>query len=154
LGNLIERQVAQLLRREINGINNYLVSGPWRVGLMLTQYTAAALSARLRELATPSTVQNIPTSGFQEDVNSMSANSAVKLHEINSIITQLISILAYVSYTVLRLRDGCTGCGKGATRAYEVVARHVEGVQTHSEAISRLAGAINELADLVDLGLI
>jgi len=154
LGNMIERQVAQLLRREINGISNYLAGGPWRVGLMLTQYTAAALSARLRELATPSTIQNIPTSGFQEDVNSMSANSAIKLHDINSIIAQLISLLAYVSYTVLRLRDNCSGCGRAAVKAYNIVDKYVEGFQTHSEAVSRLTSAINELAGLVDLGII
>jgi len=154
LGNMIERQVAQLLRREINGISNYLAGGPWRVGLMLTQYTAAALSARLRELATPSTIQNIPTSGFQEDVNSMSANSAIKLHDINSIIAQLISLLAYVSYTVLRLRDNCSGCGRAAVKAYNIIDKYVEGSQTHSEAVSRLTSAINELAGLVDLGII
>jgi histidine ammonia-lyase len=107
------------LRREINGISNYLAGGPWRVGLMLTQYTAAALSARLRELATPSTIQNIPTSGFQEDVNSMSANSAIKLHDINSIIAQLISLLA-----------------RAAIKAYNIVDKYVEGFQTHSEAVS------------------
>ncbi len=28
LGNLIERQIAQLLRREINGVSNYLANGP------------------------------------------------------------------------------------------------------------------------------
>ncbi|MGC8608223.1 MAG: aromatic amino acid lyase, partial [Vulcanisaeta sp.] len=105
--NLIERQITQLLRKEINGISNYLANGPWRVGLMLTQYTAAALAARLRELAVPSTVQNIPTSGFQEDVNSMSANSAIKLHEINAVITQMVSLLAYVSYAVIKVSDNC-----------------------------------------------
>ncbi len=151
LGNLIERQVAQLLRREINGVSNYLADGPWRVGLMLTQYTAAALSARLRELSTPSTVQNIPTSGFQEDVNSMSANSAIKLHEVNSIIAQLIAILAYDTYVVVNVNNACGGCGKATTHIYDIIKKHVVGAQSHSEAIGRLVGSIDELSSIVNL---
>ena len=151
LGNLIERQVTQLLRREINGVSNYLASGPWRVGLMLTQYTAAALSAKLRELATPSTVQNIPTSGFQEDVNSMSANSAMKLHDINALIAQLIAILAYDTYVVINANNACTGCGRATTRIYGVINKYVTGTQSHSEAIARLVNAIDELSGIADL---
>ncbi len=151
LGNLIERQIAQLLRKEINNVSNYLAGGPWRVGLMLTQYTAAALSARLRELATPSTVQNIPTSGFQEDVNSMSANSAIKLHEVNSLIAQLIAILAYDAYVVANSNNACKNCGKVTTRVYYVVSKYVADAQSHNEAITRLVDAIDELSSLADL---
>ncbi|WP_243676086.1 aromatic amino acid ammonia-lyase [Vulcanisaeta distributa] len=151
LGNLIDRQIAQLLRKEINGVSNYLASGPWRVGLMLTQYTAAALSARLRELSTPSTVQNIPTSGFQEDVNSMSANSAIKLHEVNSLIAQLIAILAYDAYVVASANNACENCGKATAHIYGIISKYVAGTQSHSEAITRLMGAIDELSSLVSL---
>ncbi len=152
LGNLIERQITQLLRREINGVSNYLANGPWRVGLMLTQYTAAALSARLRELSTPSTVQNIPTSGFQEDVNSMSANSAIKLHEINSLVAQLIAILAYDTYMVASTNNACRNCGRMTTRIYDVINKYVAGgAQSHNEAITRLVGAIDELSSLINL---
>ncbi len=151
LGNLIERQITQLLRREINGASNYLVNGPWRVGLMLTQYTAAALAAKLRESSVSSTVQNIPTSGFQEDVNSMSANSAIKLHEINLLITQLISILAYVSYSVISANNACAGCGKAATRIYDTIGKYMSNAQSHNEAVTRLMGSVDELSSLIDL---
>ncbi|MGC9153754.1 MAG: aromatic amino acid ammonia-lyase [Vulcanisaeta sp.] len=154
IGNLIERQIAQLLRKEINGISNYLANGPWRVGLMLTQYTAAALAARLRELAVPSTVQNIPTSGFQEDVNSMSANSAIKLHEINAVITQMVSLLAYVSYAVIKASDNCANCGKVTRSIYDTIGKYVDNVETHHEAIAKLSNSINELANFVSLSII
>ncbi|MFB6470079.1 MAG: aromatic amino acid ammonia-lyase [Vulcanisaeta sp. AZ3] len=154
LGNLIERQISQLLRKEINDISNYLANGPWRVGLMLTQYTAAALTAKLRELAIPSSVQNIPTSGFQEDVNSMATNSVIKLHEINSIITQLVSLLAYVSYTVIKERDACSRCSKTTMSIYGVIDKYIRNSQYHHEAISKLTNAINELANFVDLGIV
>ncbi|MGC8606302.1 MAG: aromatic amino acid ammonia-lyase [Vulcanisaeta sp.] len=151
LGNLIERQIAQLLRREINGINNYLANGPWRVGLMLAQYTAAALAARLRELSTPSTVQNIPTSGFQEDINSMSANSAIKLHDVNSIITQLIAALAYVTYSVINANNSCSTCGKVTTRIYKTISKYVVNVQSHHDAITKLMSSIDELSGIITL---
>ncbi|WP_252901534.1 aromatic amino acid lyase [Vulcanisaeta sp. JCM 14467] len=118
---------------------------------MLTQYTAAALSARLRELAMPSTVQNIPTSGFQEDINSMSANSAMKLHEVNSSIAQLIAILAYDTYVVANANNACRNCGKITTRVYDIISKYVSGAQSHNEAITRLVNAIDELSSLVDL---
>ncbi len=120
---------------------------------MLTQYTAAALSARLRELSMPSTVQNIPTSGFQEDVNSMSANSAIKLHEVNSLIAQLIAILAYDAYVVASANNACGSCGKAATHVYGIISRYVAGTQSHSEAITKLVSAIDELSSLVNLGI-
>src|SRR2546428_7674755 len=45
-------------------------------GYMIAQYVAAALVAQLRTLALPASVEPIPTSGLQEDYNSMAAGSA------------------------------------------------------------------------------
>ncbi|ABW02367.1 aromatic amino acid ammonia-lyase [Caldivirga maquilingensis] len=151
LGNLLERQIAQLMRREINNTSNYLANGPWRIGLMLTQYAAAALTARLRELASPSIIHNIPTSGLQEDVNSMSVNSAIKLHEVNSLMKWLISLLAYVSYSVINANNGCVNCGKVSMHVYDIINRYVTGSQSHHEAVAKLTNSINELASLINL---
>ena len=151
LGNILERQIAQLMRREINNASNYLANGPWRVGLMLTQYAAASLAARLRELASPSIIHNIPTSGLQEDVNSMSVNSAIKLHEINSLLRWLTSLLAYVSYSVISVNNGCVNCSKTAARVYSIINNYINGSQTHHEAVVKLTNSINDLASLIDL---
>ncbi|WP_069808119.1 aromatic amino acid ammonia-lyase [Vulcanisaeta thermophila] len=149
LGNLIERQVAQLLRADINGVGNYLTSGAWSVGLMITQYTAAALAARLREVAVPSTVNNIPTSGLQEDLNSMSANSALKLHEVNEVIRQLISILGYVAVKVIDAKGGCSKCGSGTRRIYEVVKDSMKFATEFQEAIKSIGNSLSKIADLI-----
>ena len=48
-------------------------------GLMIAQYTAAALVAENRRLAAPASVDSIPTSGMQEDHVSMGWSAARKL---------------------------------------------------------------------------
>ena len=150
LGNLIERQIMQLMRREINGVGNYLVNGPWRVGLMLTQYTAAALAGRLRELATPSTVHNIPTSGLQEDVNSMSANSAIKLHDVNDVLSRLIALLAYVSYMVLKVKNDCRECGEVTRAAYSMIDKAIDGENIINNIVNAIRGILPNLAHLLE----
>ncbi|MEM1597901.1 MAG: aromatic amino acid ammonia-lyase [Pyrobaculum sp.] len=96
--NLVERQIAQILRGEITGKADYLVNKPGEVGDMIYQYTAASIAARLRAYSSPYSVHNIPTSGLQEDVNSMSANAAVRLHEMLDALADLLSIQVVVTY--------------------------------------------------------
>ncbi len=149
LGNLVERLIMQLMRKEINNVGNYLANGPWRVGLMLTQYTAASLAGRLRELASPSTIHNIPTSGLQEDVNSMSANSAIKLHEANQALSMLVALLAYVSHAVLNAKGECGGCGELTRAVYRLIDGAVAGKPTINDAVGSIMGRLSELASLV-----
>lgn len=49
-------------------------------GFMIIQYTTAQQSAKLQELAFPSSILSHPTSGLQEDVVSMGSNSALKTY--------------------------------------------------------------------------
>jgi histidine ammonia-lyase len=147
LGNLIERLITQLLRAEINKISNYLIKGPSSVGYMITQYTAASLTSKLRELSTPSTIHNIPTSGFQEDINSMSANSAIKLHEINLIINQLISILALLTYLISKDKK----LTPQTQKIYEIIKNPVENTYIFQDTIKKLSSIINELAKIIQI---
>ncbi|MEM3715464.1 MAG: aromatic amino acid ammonia-lyase [Thermoprotei archaeon] len=147
LGNLIERLITQLLRADINKISNYLAKSPSSVGYMITQYTAASLTSKLRELAVPSTIHNIPTSGVQEDVNSMSANSAVKLHEVNLIISQLISILALITYLISKDKKLTAQTQK----IYETIKASVENAHTFQDTIKKLGNVTSELAEMIQL---
>lgn len=81
----------------------------------------------------------------------MSANSAIKLHEINSLITQLIATLAYDTYVVASTNNACRNCGGMTTRIYNVISKYVTGTQSHSEAITRLVSAIDELSSIINL---
>jgi len=55
-----------------------IVHGGVHSGYMIAQYGAAALASELRTQAVPASVESIPTSGLQEDYNSMAAGSALK----------------------------------------------------------------------------
>ncbi len=79
LGNSCERRLNLLLTAQDRGLPPFLAQNPGKSsGLMLLQYTAAALAAENKVLAHPAAVDNIPTSGGKEDHNSMGATSAWK----------------------------------------------------------------------------
>jgi histidine ammonia-lyase len=61
-------------------------------GLMLAQYTAAALVAECRRLAVPASVDSIPSSAMQEDHVSMGWSAARKLRRSVDALTQVLAI--------------------------------------------------------------
>jgi len=121
--NLVERQTAQLLRSEITGKPDFLAAEPGSVGDMIYQYSAASIVAKIRALASPHSIHNIPTSGLQEDVNSMSLNAAVRLHDMLDLLRHLLSIHLVVSLDA----TNCTECppedGGVVSKAKELDAR-------------------------------
>lgn len=83
LGLSCERRLNLLLNAQDRGLPPFLAHRAGKSsGLMLLQYTAAALAAENRVLAHPAAVDNIPTSGGKEDHNSMGATSAWKALKI------------------------------------------------------------------------
>src|SRR5256714_58822 len=93
VGAISERRVDRLLDPHRSaGLPAFLAPEPGvNSGLMLAQYTAAALVARNRILAQPASVDSLPTSGMQEDNVSMGWGAALKLREL---LGNLASILA------------------------------------------------------------
>jgi histidine ammonia-lyase len=79
-----ERRTNRLLDPDLsNGLPAFLARRPGlESGLMMAQYTAAALVARSRVLAHPSSVDSIPVSGDQEDHVSMGLHAALDLLEV------------------------------------------------------------------------
>lgn len=78
LGATCERRINLLLTTD-RGLPPFLSPEPGLgSGLMLLQYTAAALCAENKVLAHPAAVDSIPTSGGKEDHNAMGATSAWK----------------------------------------------------------------------------
>lgn len=79
LGAASERRLSLLLTGEARGLPPFLSPRPGtNSGLMLLQYTAAALAAENKVLAHPAAVDSIPTSGGKEDHNAMGGTSAWK----------------------------------------------------------------------------
>src|SRR5437016_6376886 len=84
VGSLAERRVDRLHHPpRSQGLPAFLADEPGvNSGLMVAQYTAAALVAENRRLAAPASVDSIPTSGMQEDHVSMGWGAALKLRTV------------------------------------------------------------------------
>lgn len=82
LASISERRTYQLLSGR-RGLPDFLVANPGlNSGLMVAQYTAAALVNHNKVLATPASIDSIPTCQLQEDHVSMGGTSGIKLLQV------------------------------------------------------------------------
>jgi histidine ammonia-lyase len=80
IGSLSERRTAVLVDPKMSGLPPFLVDNSGlNSGFMIAQVTAAALVAENKTLATPASVDSIPTSANQEDHVSMATHAARRL---------------------------------------------------------------------------
>jgi histidine ammonia-lyase len=80
IGSLAERRVAVLVDPKMSGLPAFLVENSGlNSGFMIAQVTAAALVSENKTLATPASVDSIPTSANQEDHVSMATHAARRL---------------------------------------------------------------------------
>lgn len=87
-----ERRTYQLLSGE-RGLPDFLVSEPGlNSGMMIAQYTSAALVNENKIMASPACIDSIPTCQLQEDHVSMGATSAYKLETIRENAIYVLSI--------------------------------------------------------------
>jgi histidine ammonia-lyase len=80
IGSLAERRVAVLVDPKMSGLPAFLVENSGlNSGFMIAQVTAAALVSENKTIATPCSVDSIPTSANQEDHVSMATHAARRL---------------------------------------------------------------------------
>jgi histidine ammonia-lyase len=83
LADISERRVARLVDHKLSGLPRFLIKNSGlNSGLMIPQYTCAALVSENKVLAHPASVDSIPTSANQEDHVSMGAYAARKARTI------------------------------------------------------------------------
>ncbi|MGQ9618866.1 MAG: histidine ammonia-lyase [Candidatus Aminicenantia bacterium] len=84
LGNISERRIDRIVNPSLNlGLPPFLTKSPGlNSGLMMAQIVSASLAAENRALSFPASVENIPTTGGQEDHVSMGTISALKALKI------------------------------------------------------------------------
>jgi histidine ammonia-lyase len=106
LAGIAERRIDRLVNPLTNeGLPPFLaMPGGLHSGYMIAQYTAAALVAECRALAHPASVDSIPTSGLQEDWNSMGATAALKSRQILGLAEQVLGIELVLAAQALDLR--------------------------------------------------
>lgn len=92
LGNISERRVAQLILG-LRGLPEFLVAKPGlNSGFMIPQYAAASMVSQNKMYAWPASCDSIVSSNGQEDLVSMGANAATKLHKIISNLQYIAAI--------------------------------------------------------------
>ncbi len=123
LASMSERRLYLLLNGEERGLPLFLARRPGlESGLMLVQYTAAALVSENKSLAFPISVDSIPTSAGQEDHVSMATTAARTLDRIldnveGALACELLGALAATDMRrPLRSGEG-TGAAYDAARA-------------------------------------
>jgi histidine ammonia-lyase len=126
LAGISERRIDRLVNPLTNeGLPPFLAAaGGLHSGYMIAQYTAAALVAECRAMAHPASVDSIPTSGLQEDWNSMGATAALKSRHILGLAEQVLGIELVLSAQALDLRRPLES-GRGTRVAFAAVRRRV-----------------------------
>ncbi len=83
LAVISERRTDRLVHPDFNqGLPPFLAERPGlESGLMMAQVTAAAIASDLKRLASPASVDSIPTDGNKEDVVPMAMGAALKLRQ-------------------------------------------------------------------------
>lgn len=149
IASVAERRVFRLLTPELNnGMPSMLVppSNGLNTGLMVSQYTAAALVSDNKTLAHPDSVDSIPTSANQEDHVSMGANAARHLWEILENVKNVIAIELFCAEQAVYIRGGEDKLGKGTKAVYDIIRSQV----TPSIDDRMLSPDINTIAGLMD----
>ncbi|MFV1858488.1 MAG: histidine ammonia-lyase [Anaerolineales bacterium] len=139
LGSIAERRVFRLTTPELSdGLPSMLVkSSGLDSGLMMPQYTAAALVSDNKTLAHPDSVDSIPSSGNQEDHVSMGANAARHTLEIVDNVRHIIAIELLSATQGIDLRpDGPQRQGRGTAAAYASLRRCVAFLEHDRETSS------------------
>jgi histidine ammonia-lyase len=128
IANIAERRIFRMLTPELNhGLPAMLVpSSGLDGGLMMVQYTAAALVSDNKTLAHPDSVDSIPSCANQEDHVSMGANAARHCMEILENVRNVLAIELMTAAQAVDLRsDGPARLGQGTAKVFAEIRKHV-----------------------------
>jgi histidine ammonia-lyase len=128
LASISERRTARLVDAHLSGLPAFLARRPGlESGLMIAQYTAAALVNELQTLAHPASVDTIPTSANQEDHVSMGATSALQLAEAVRRAESVLAIEALCAAQGIDVRQPLRP-GVGVRAAHAAIREQIDGL--------------------------
>ncbi|CAI9412070.1 histidine ammonia-lyase [Nocardioides sp. T2.26MG-1] len=106
VASISERRTDRFLDKSRNhGLPPFLADDPGvDSGLMIAQYTQAAIVSELKRLAVPASVDSIPSSAMQEDHVSMGWSAARKLRRSVDGLTRVVAIEVLTAARALDLR--------------------------------------------------
>lgn len=129
LGSIAERRTDRLLdKNRSHGLPPFLADDAGvDSGLMIAQYTQAALVSEMKRLAVPASADSIPSSAMQEDHVSMGWSAARKLRTAVDNLTRIIAIEMYAATRAIELRHGLTPAPASQAAIAAARAAGVEG---------------------------
>ena len=106
IGNISERRIFRMSDKNLNGgLPSFLITNPGlENGLMIAQYTAAALVSENKALAHPASIDSIPSCENQEDHVSMAPIAARKARNILENVQNIVAIELLYAAQALDLR--------------------------------------------------
>jgi len=146
LGSISERRTALLLDPHLNGgLPAFLApSSGLDSGLMILQYTAAALASENKVLVHPASADSIPTSANQEDHVSMGPIAGRHARTVLAHVEQILAIEALCAAQALDLRLASmpgVDAGAGVRAAHDLVRTQATHVDEDREPGPDLAAA-------------
>ena len=129
VGAIAERRTDRLLDpSRSHGLPAFLAPDPGvNSGMMIAQYTQAAIVAQNRRLAAPASVDSLPTSAMQEDHVSMSWGAARKLRTVVANLTRILAVELVCAARGLEIRAPLSPAPATAA-ALQTLRAHVPGV--------------------------
>ena len=148
VGAIAERRIDRLLDpNRSHGLAPFLADDPGvDSGLMIGQYTAAALCAENRRLAAPAAVDSLPTSAMQEDHVSMGWGAARKLRRVVDNLRRILAVEWVAAARGIELRAPLQPAA-GTAAAVSLLRRRVPGPGPDRWLSPELAAAERMLAD-------
>ena len=148
VGAIAERRTDRLLDPgRSHGLPAFLADDPGvDSGLMIGQYTAAALCAENRRLAAPAAVDSLPTSAMQEDHVSMGWGAARKLRLVLDNLRRILAIEWVTAARGIELRAPLEPA-EGTAAAVNLLRSKVPGPGPDRWLSPELAAAERMLAD-------
>uniref|UniRef100_UPI00260162D2 aromatic amino acid lyase n=1 Tax=uncultured Tessaracoccus sp. TaxID=905023 RepID=UPI00260162D2 len=128
LASIAERRTDRLLdKHRSNGLPPFLADDPGvDSGLMIAQYTQAALVAEMKRLAVPASADSIPSSAMQEDHVSLGWHAARKLRQSVDALRRVLAIELVAAARGIELRAPLTP-SEPAQRVIAVLRERVGG---------------------------
>src|SRR5213083_3440405 len=129
LAGLAERRIERIVNPDLSsGLPPFLARDPgMESGFMTAQIAAAALVADARVLATPASVQSVPTEGNQEDIVPMGMTAAWKAGRILANAERIVAVELLAGAQGLEFLKPLAP-GQGVRRTYAAVRKVAEAL--------------------------
>ena len=148
LAGLAERRLERIVNPDLSsGLPPFLARQPGvESGFMTPQIVAAALAAECRILATPASVQSVPTEGNQEDIVPMGMTAAWKAERTLANAVRIVAVELLAGAQGLEFLKPLTP-GRGVADTFAAIRKAVpalDGDRPFTADIERVAAGVRE----------